>query len=56
MTEVLGILLEFYKFQQKVIPEQRRLLNYPLVVFSIFIALGDLGFLLSMYLTFFQNC
>jgi len=46
LTEVLGMLLEFYQFQQKMILEQKRLLNYPLVVFSIFIVLS-LGAVIS---------
>ena len=51
LTEVLGMLLEFYQFQQKMILEQKRLLNYPLVVFSIFIVLS-LGAVIFMVPTF----
>ena len=40
LAEVLGMLLEFYQFQEKIIQEQKRLLNYPLVIFSIFIVLS----------------
>ena len=51
LTEVLGMLLEFYQFQQKMILEQKRLLNYPLVVFSIFIvlSLGAVIFMVPMF-------
>ena len=51
LTEVLGMLLEFYQFQQKIILEQKRLLNYPLVVFSIFIvlSLGAVIFMVPMF-------
>jgi len=51
LTEVLGMLLEFYHFQQKMILEQKRLLNYPLVVFSIFIvlSLGAVIFMVPMF-------
>ena len=51
LTEVLGMLLEFYQFQQKMILEQKRLLNYPLVVFSIFIvlSLGAIIFMVPMF-------
>ena len=51
LTEVLGMLLEFYQFQQKMILEQKRLLNYPLVVFSIFIvlSLGSVIFMVPMF-------
>jgi len=50
-TELLGMLLEFYQFQQKMILEQKRLLNYPLVVFSIFIvlSLGAVIFMVPMF-------
>ena len=51
LTEVLGMLLEFYQFQQKMILEQKRLLNYPLVVFSIFMVLS-LGGVIFMVLMF----
>ncbi len=51
LTEVLGMLLEFYHFQQKMILEQKRLLNYPLVIFSIFIvlSLGAVIFMVPMF-------
>ena len=51
LTEVLGMLLEFYQFQQSIIREQIRLLNYPLVVFSIFIvlSLGSVIFMVPMF-------
>jgi len=51
LTEVLGMLLEYYQFQQKMILEQKRLLNYPLVVFSIFIvlSLGAVIFMVPMF-------
>ena len=51
LTEVLGMLLEFYQFQQKMILEQKRLLNYPLAVFSIFIvlSLGAVIFMVPMF-------
>ena len=51
LTDVLGMLLEFYQFQQKMILEQKRLLNYPLVVFSIFIilSLGAVIFMVPMF-------
>ena len=51
LPEVLGMLLEFYQFQQSIIQEQKRLLNYPLVVFSIFIALslGSIIFMVPMF-------
>ncbi len=51
LPEVLGMLLEFYQFQQSIIREQRRLLNYPLVVFSIFIvlSLGSVIFMVPMF-------
>ena len=51
LPEVLGMLLEFYQFQQSIIREQIRLLNYPLVVFSIFIvlSLGSVIFMVPMF-------
>ena len=45
------MMLEFYQFQQKMILEQNRLLNDPLVVFSIFIVLS-LGAVILMVLMF----
>ena len=50
LPEVLEMLLEFYQFQQSIIQEQKRLLNYPLVVFSIFIvlSLGSIIFMIPM--------
>lgn len=51
LTEVMGMLLEFYQFQEKIIQEQKRLLNYPLVIFSIFIilSLGSIVFIVPMF-------
>ena len=51
LAEVLGMLLEFYQFQEKIIQEQKRLLNYPLVIFSIFIvlSLGAVVFIVPMF-------
>lgn len=51
LPEVLGMLLEFYQFQQSIIQEQKRLLNYPLVVFMIFIvlSLGSVIFMVPMF-------
>ena len=51
LSEVLGRLLEFYQFQQSIIQEQKRLLNYPLVVFSIFVvlSLGSIIFMVPMF-------
>ena len=51
LPEVLGMLLEFYQFQQSIIQEQKRLLNYPLVVFSIFIvlSLGSIIFMVPLF-------
>ena len=51
LPEVLGMLLDFYQFQQSIIREQKRLLNYPLVVFSIFLvlSLGSVIFMVPMF-------
>lgn len=51
LTEVLGMLLDFYQFQQRIIREQKRLLNYPLVVFSFFLvlSLGAVIFMVPMF-------
>ena len=45
------MLLDFYQFQQSIIREQKRLLNYPLVVFSIFLvlSLGSVIFMVPMF-------
>jgi type II secretory pathway component PulF len=44
------MLLDFYQFQQSIMQEQKRLLNYPMVVFSIFIvlSLGSIIFMIPM--------
>ena len=49
--EVLRMLLEFYQFQQSIIQEQKHLLGYPPVVFSIFIvlSLGSIIFMVHMF-------
>jgi len=51
LTGVLRMLLKFYQFQQEMILEQKRPLNYPIVVFSIFIvlSLGVVIFLVPMF-------
>jgi type IV pilus assembly protein PilC len=51
LTDVMGMLLEFYQFQETIIQEQKRLLNYPLVIFFIFISLslGSIVFIVPMF-------
>ncbi len=57
LTEVLQMLLDFYQYQQKVMQDQRRLLNYPLVVLLVFVvmSLGAAVFMVPMFQRMYAN-